>query len=353
MEEAGYPLFQRNDEFWYPDGNVILVAGTAGFKVYRGQLSNHSDVFRDMLEIPQPNEVEEIEGCPVVQLHDQPRDLVFLLRVLFPGALTCLQLIGRPQFSAVSAWVRLGDKYHITSLRDQGLKWLKEGFTGDLPASFTTVEEYLKSASIHMELRDALAVVYLARLTDTQSLLPLVFYMCCQLEPADILQRVTANVVHEQMSPSDAATCIQGATLLSGATAHAYIRILSPDAETTYKFRAVGNCANQGRCRNKRDKLLHDVSGELVALRDQGITSSAALDDWSVFLEKMGQEPDSMCVACKELARLTSLEERASIWQQLPGYFGLPGMNLLSCPMDRCTGGGPHQLGPTSPMSAL
>ena len=35
-------------DIWFPDGNIVPIAGSAAFKVHRGQLERHSEVFKDM-----------------------------------------------------------------------------------------------------------------------------------------------------------------------------------------------------------------------------------------------------------------------------------------------------------------
>lgn len=71
--------------WWFDDGNVVLIADDTLFRVHRGVLSHHSVVFRDMFMIPQPEEFEQMEGCPVVHLSDSPRELGVLLGALYEG----------------------------------------------------------------------------------------------------------------------------------------------------------------------------------------------------------------------------------------------------------------------------
>lgn len=71
--------------WWFDDGNVVLIAEDTLFRVHRGILSHHSDVFRDMFLFPQPEEYEQIERCPVVHLSDTQRDLGILLGALYEG----------------------------------------------------------------------------------------------------------------------------------------------------------------------------------------------------------------------------------------------------------------------------
>lgn len=75
----------RQADFWFRDGNVILLADSVAFKVHRGVLERHSDVFRDILSIPQPVDEEMFEGCHIVEVHDEPSDLWCLLKALYDG----------------------------------------------------------------------------------------------------------------------------------------------------------------------------------------------------------------------------------------------------------------------------
>lgn len=74
----------HHEEFWFDDGNIVLVAGNTAFRVYRGLLSAHSTVFSDMFEASSPMDGETLEGCPVVRLSDSAQDLAHLLKILIP-----------------------------------------------------------------------------------------------------------------------------------------------------------------------------------------------------------------------------------------------------------------------------
>ena len=71
---------------WFDDGNIILVAaGSAAFKVHRGQLERHSEVFHDLFSIPQPQDQSLLDGCFLINLHDCPSDVFYLLTALYDG----------------------------------------------------------------------------------------------------------------------------------------------------------------------------------------------------------------------------------------------------------------------------
>lgn len=82
---SGFPTAILRSEFWFQDGNVVLIAGHSAFKVHRGQLERHSEVFRDMFSLPQPVEQVLYDGCSTVQLHDAPEDVWHLLIALYDG----------------------------------------------------------------------------------------------------------------------------------------------------------------------------------------------------------------------------------------------------------------------------
>lgn len=76
----------KSTQFWFSDGNVILVSKPhMGFKVHRGQLARHSDVFSTLFDVPQPPNQPLIDGCPFVELYDNPLDLAHFLKALYDG----------------------------------------------------------------------------------------------------------------------------------------------------------------------------------------------------------------------------------------------------------------------------
>ena len=81
-----------DEEFWFEDGNLILVAGNVKFRVYQGPLIAHSPVIKDTLSLPQPAEEppcyahHEAPSCPIIPLTDSPHDLRHFLRVFLSNS---------------------------------------------------------------------------------------------------------------------------------------------------------------------------------------------------------------------------------------------------------------------------
>ncbi|KAF7370416.1 BTB domain-containing protein [Mycena sanguinolenta] len=98
----------KHSEFWFSDGSVVLQAVNTQFRVHWSLLARHSLVFCDMQGLPQPSDEPSVDGCPVVQLQDDPTDVEFLLSTLYDPAFLSQKTL---PLAAVGALIRLGRKY--------------------------------------------------------------------------------------------------------------------------------------------------------------------------------------------------------------------------------------------------
>ena len=73
---------QESTEVWYPDGTLILKAGHTLFSVYSGFLAQQSPIFEDMFKSAQPDPRGTYNGKPMVELYDDPKELVDFLKSL-------------------------------------------------------------------------------------------------------------------------------------------------------------------------------------------------------------------------------------------------------------------------------
>ena len=73
------PRHLIRSDFWFRDGNIVIITGFAAFKVHRGQLERHSEIFNDPFSIPQLLEQDLIDGCSYVELPDCPSDVSIFL----------------------------------------------------------------------------------------------------------------------------------------------------------------------------------------------------------------------------------------------------------------------------------
>lgn len=75
----------RHPEFWFDDGNLILIANRdTAFRIYTGLLASQSEIFANMFAVASSSADETYEGCPVVPVYDNPVEFAHLLRVLVP-----------------------------------------------------------------------------------------------------------------------------------------------------------------------------------------------------------------------------------------------------------------------------
>lgn len=77
----------RHPDFWLRDGSIILSVQHVLFKVHQTILAQHSEIFADLFDLPQPDPEfggdDLLEGCRVVQLQDSPDDFEDLLRAIY------------------------------------------------------------------------------------------------------------------------------------------------------------------------------------------------------------------------------------------------------------------------------
>ncbi|KAI1782785.1 hypothetical protein LXA43DRAFT_1068289 [Ganoderma leucocontextum] len=99
-------LLVKHPEFWFSDGSLILRAHSTLFRVHISQLCRKSVFFRDLFSLPQPSEPDrnerQLEGCPVLDLHDSPEDVANLVKVIYDGP----NMEPAPKGSAVATALR-------------------------------------------------------------------------------------------------------------------------------------------------------------------------------------------------------------------------------------------------------
>ncbi|KAI0700389.1 hypothetical protein C8T65DRAFT_285354 [Cerioporus squamosus] len=290
---------EHDEEFWFEDGNVVLVARNTGFRIYRGLLAAQSSVFADMFAASSPDDTESYDGCPMVQLTDTPEDVRDLLRVLLPKSRRVYheELHDHP-FEEALAIIRLAHKYHIDDILQQALRCVLASY----PATFG---EYV-SLKTEPRWEHAISVVSIARLTDMQSMLPLALYRCCCLggDLVDGWERRDGSV--EMLSMQDLKRCVSGRDMIAREAVSFVARIFNGEPNPD----CVDDC----------DEVLEIIRTE--ALEHEHAGSCGILDTWDEFIDISAAEKD-VCGSCTLNMKLRHAEERAKVWMKLPGWFGL------------------------------
>ncbi|KAI0372643.1 hypothetical protein BV20DRAFT_36101 [Pilatotrama ljubarskyi] len=339
-------------DFWFADGNIVLLAGDVAFKVHRGQLIRHSDVFNDMFSIPQPVSGEGqglVDGCPWVELYDDPSDVLHLLRALYDGLYFNKPSAG--DFCAVSAVLRLSNKYLIEHLRQRCIDRLK----ADWPTTVAGWDRREQQATVdgRYNPREYYAhpvlVIQLATELGLDDVLASAFYDLSRYGPRKIaagasamphllpstLARFKARVGDKsgpkeplQLSLDDLRATFRGR--------EASQRFLATFIEKELEGRAISaNCgnrhvANGHHCRESYYfimlNLLRSVSG-IASGRDADplFSLSQAVDmlsrtDFSDGTKQCGLR---ICASCKEDFALSVAKSRKQVWELIPSWFGL------------------------------
>nr|GAT49448.1 predicted protein [Mycena chlorophos] len=117
----------RIEELWFDDGNIVLQAGYAQYKVFRGILARHSVVFQDMFAFPQPPDEESVDGCPLVHLPDAEVEVTPFLKALFePNYFPPFPM--KTKLVTLYGCLRLSSKYGVDAIRTNALKHLTSMF---------------------------------------------------------------------------------------------------------------------------------------------------------------------------------------------------------------------------------
>ncbi|KAH9842444.1 uncharacterized protein C8Q71DRAFT_203514 [Rhodofomes roseus] len=292
--------------YWFADGNVILQAGDRGFRIHTSLLSRHSVFFRELFELPQTSP-EMIDGCVVVQVHDPPGDIEILLSALYDGCTFNVGAKNRLPFSTVACLIRLGHKYQMESILTGAISRLKTCF----PALYADACMLRNRRSSYMSFKDedAVAVVNLARLTQTGIVLPGALFVCALLPNELLLHGVPrGDGTMERLAPEDIVRCLNGRECLVRAARTRFEWLLLEDMYTS------DDCSQEEECQPAMERMAKDIAR-------QGLLSN--IDFLNVMLA--GQhETNNMCVSCRQMLDDDDNNVCVYIWSNLPEYMGVP-----------------------------
>ncbi|KAH9925146.1 uncharacterized protein B0H18DRAFT_933899 [Fomitopsis serialis] len=279
--------FSRDKQFWYDDGNIIVVAQDVGFRVYKGMLSRPSEVFRDMFSLaqPAPNQSREQtpEDCPIVHVTDTADEMRSLLMILLEGRQYMQRLDF--EFDDMANCIRLAHKYRIEDLLEDSLKALKQYCPDDFDAWDTRAES--------SEPEHAIVAVNLMRLTGEVSLLPAAIYACSQLDARQLLDGYKRkDGVVDALSREDLELCIDGKAKLCIRTVP-FIRNL---------FRSMENadCVVSGNLCQESITSLRFTGSAAAVSRGYDLLDSAKEDIWRYDRTKrpLAELVSPLCPSC-------------------------------------------------------
>ncbi|KIJ55806.1 hypothetical protein M422DRAFT_200144 [Sphaerobolus stellatus SS14] len=316
----------RHSDLWFDDGSVVLRAEcpTMLFRVHRALIARHSEVFRNMFEIPQPpnNEQSEmIEGCPVIDLHDNSADLASLLCALYDGPTWGDN--GPEDFETVAGVLRLSHKYLIDQLRTKAIVHLEKAWPTTLEA-WDAREEIARwydgeTSPKGGRYPNPIHVIELARAVNAHSLLPSAFYdisrftfsAIFEMTPGLFLQDTQRLAIGKEASQVTVTNLITNLGHGRCATS----KLGFPMSKTL-------SCHSPVSCRKDFSELVELATQHYLFDRERGCT------DPLYVAEELGQLKSaelSECKACAYALETWSNKEREKIWRSIPTWFRLNG----------------------------
>ncbi|KAK0436374.1 hypothetical protein EV421DRAFT_1120437 [Armillaria borealis] len=320
-----------SDAFWFEDGNIVLIAANVAFKVHRGQLSRHSEVFEGLFDLPQPpEEVDDIyDGTPFVELHDSAQDVGYFLGALYDGLY--FMKTSASDFACISAVLRLSTKYLVEHLRVQCMTRLTQDWPTTLAGWDLREQQATDENGRYLPRERTCHPIHVISLSIELGLiefLPAAFYDLCRYGPSkivagcpslsdpssavtlstDILRRtLRGREIGQQFTARFVLEEIQGRTP-SADCPHPDLCIQAFYYITLNLLRAVGGIA----CGRDADPLFT-------------LTQGMGMPDRNDFSDGQKECALRMCGMCKVEFIDDCAKARGEVWGLLGSWFGLEG----------------------------
>ncbi|KAK7025093.1 BTB domain-containing protein [Favolaschia claudopus] len=292
-------------ELWNEDGNIVLQAANTQFRVHWSVLARSSSVFSDMQGLPQPAEQPLVDGCPILEISDDPDDVEYLLKALYIPSFHCQTLL---PFPVVRALIRLGRKYDFEYLYDSALARLRKEF----PATLEEYDACEKSTTIEDDGWLTHDVISLARENEILSVLPAAYHFLLSFETLASLKFTEIfEEGHVALSILDLGKCIIGREKL-------FQTQFQPGYTLGWlRKRDFKDCTSLKPCRKSREAVLASFV-------------DAHLQDGLVTPESIFARGFLFCSGCRQHIRESTETGRKRMWQALPIFFDLPAWDELS-----------------------
>ncbi|KAF8892067.1 hypothetical protein BD779DRAFT_1510683 [Infundibulicybe gibba] len=346
--ETGVELTKHVD-LWFGDGSVICRAENTLFRVHISMLSRHSECFRDMFSIPQPqpsnihSDAGDLQTTPVVHLHDSAEDVGNLFSALYDGPKFGSN--DEQDFRIVSGILRLSTKYIFESLRTMALAHLSVAWPATLKAwdlredraRTFEVEQDISMPSNRMFLYPhPIAVINLAREVHAPSLLPAAFYDLARWSYSQIFdeEAPTSHRLPPVPSLNLAAPDLQRLCLGKEAAQHAITSLIQAMGNTQYsrpvqhhsamshmrRSSALGVCVSAAACRKDFSELVDLATQHYLFDRERGSSDPLYVADE---LGQLKSAEFSECKACAKSLESWAARERERLWKLIPSWFRL------------------------------
>ncbi|KAL1742703.1 hypothetical protein HDZ31DRAFT_42657 [Schizophyllum fasciatum] len=282
----------RHSTFWYDDGSIVLHAENTLYRVHKSLLSLHSEVFADMLSVPQPIDEDQLEGCHIVRLHgdtaaDWQKLLIILYNALYLESFQPPKDHTRTVMNFLPGLLRLATKYRFRAFREKSITILAALFPSALPSEIAC--KWKPSFAIEL--------IQIARQVNILELLPYA-YLCLTdaLKDSDDIYKLP------QLDWMDKAAALSG-----------MVGVAQAQAEHMYPF--VKGVDKAPGCSGYTPNGIPCALQHLKRVRDQPHKT------WWFYPMQWGQM--GLCPLCEAPVRQTYYEGRKKVWDMLPKLFCL------------------------------
>ncbi|KAF9463025.1 hypothetical protein BDZ94DRAFT_1309134 [Collybia nuda] len=316
----------KRGEPWFDDGNIILVTDEdkTAFRLHRGVLGRHSEVFEDMFCIPQPvsHGTDIYDGCQVVCVYDLPSEFSTLITALYDGA--TFHNRNFDDFLNLVSILRLSTKYFIAHLRIQAIRFLAETWSYTLHGHDAMVARALTSPVANNTTYPyvhPLHILNLAREVNIQIVVPSALYFLSLYPLIDLLRADHPKL--QSNHPSTPSSVLDSADIKDYTLMFQHRMNITLDFVRRFfdKRPALCKCPTTTICIRGFSKLSSRLSRSWV-LR------TGPLHFMVQAIQVLREEP-IVCQQCRVDFERDVNTLREAIWKDLPTVVGLAGWDQL------------------------
>ncbi|KAK7469378.1 hypothetical protein VKT23_003853 [Stygiomarasmius scandens] len=316
-------VIEERAEPWFDDGNIILLTREEGFprtafKVHRGVLARHSEVFHGMLEVPNAlSATETIEGCQVVPMWDIPVELGNLIGALYDGP--SFQNRNIEDFFYLASILRTSTKYFINHLRNKAIQHLSETWCHSLRGHDDMIELAIRTPMVNKlsyPFVHPLHVLKLARETHVRLVVPSALYFLSLYRLEDLIKADHAKlkVEHPSKPPSD----------LDMSDIREYTLMFQWRMDIILEFvrKFCGNRVPGNECLARKD-CERALRSTTARLSNSWVIRTGPFNFMQQAISQVSQDP-AFCMPCRDAFVRDGNTHRQRLWDELPSVINLP-----------------------------
>ncbi|KAF6759108.1 hypothetical protein DFP72DRAFT_1064071 [Ephemerocybe angulata] len=318
-ERNGSEEIKQSLEYWFHDGSVVLQADSTQFKVHKAILERHSTIFKDVFAMPHPEGEPTVDGCALLHVQDSVDEIRCMLSALYDHSYNIRKPIS---FDMVKALIKMGTKYDIGQLRQEGFLRMRMEFPSCLleyelvhfpPHGRSNVWK-----SIEYRSGVAFEVANFAFEHELTEILPTCYFFCITTHRDDLLDGIVEAGRRVELSPTVQRICLAGLKKLGKRYNTAFSWVDKFDGDNA-EVAAYPHCDNPDDCLTNGKPLI-------CALWRPQKSLAYMLYPWSKLRPRLEilHSGFNICASCLDGVEDTVDFSAEQIWNDLPSYFGLP-----------------------------